>query len=332
MIYIFSAKKSGSLGLGAKSSPQILILPPEKLAKYSPEYGDQTYIDISSYKSGDLKKALAKLKKFNGLCWGIIDPKGEAEDPASFFFDGASDYIGLKLIKAGISKKRLSAAVSGKTSPASSAEPDANLSSPETKQAKLPAGKFPGWSAIKSGTVSPFFFLYVSIEGDSGIRTRIGEAAFTNLKSRLRVFLRQKFEAANAQLWMETEGNCLFLIPPRAALIREAVTASLKILMASPLIGIENLSFPFPIHFTIALHYGKTPYKAPGKTGNVISDSVNFIFHLGMKRAEKNRLTISDETPAEAIPEGLKDVFVEAGEYEGRSIKHSRLFSHGGIV
>jgi hypothetical protein len=60
----------------------------------------------------------------------------------------------------------------------------------------------------------------------------------------------------------------------------------------------------------------------------VVSDAVNFIFHLGYKRAEPGRLTISDEVPEEAVPEGLRDLFVPAGEYEGRSLVHSRRFTH----
>jgi hypothetical protein len=128
---------------------------------------------------------------------------------------------------------------------------------------------------------------------------------------------------------MESESNTLLLIPPRLPLIREAVVSSLKILVAAPVISFETLGLNFPVQFSFALHYGKTVYHAPGKTGTVISDAVNFIFHLGTKRAEPGRLTISGETPAEVIPEGLEDMFAMAGEFEGRSLVHSRRWVVG---
>jgi hypothetical protein len=96
--------------------------------------------------------------------------------------------------------------------------------------------------------------------------------------------------------------------------------------MAGNVTGFENLGLSIPVHFTFALHYGKTVYHKPGTTGTVISDAVNFIFHVGTKRAEPGRLTVSGETPAGVIPEGLEDMFLKAGEFEGRSIVHSRRF------
>ncbi|MDR2618082.1 MAG: hypothetical protein LBC62_04345 [Treponema sp.] len=330
MTVIFTEKKAAALGISGKALQEVTILPPGETGKYAPAPEDRIYLDISGLKAPNLKKALGQIKKKN-VSWGIVDPKGESEDPAAFFFEGASDYLGPKILKAGLTKKRLAAAALWQARGASAAKEKESAKAPPAKEPartgpKLQSGKFPGWSSIKPGTVTPFFFLFISIEGDSNIRARVGEAAFTSLKNRLRGFLCRRFESAKALLWMETEGNCLFLIPPRAALIREAVIESLKLLMAAPLIGIENLGLPFPVHFTIALHYGKTPYRAPGKTGNVISDAVNFIFHLGMKRAEKDRLTVSGETPREAIPEKLDSLFIDAGEYEGRSLRHSRRF------
>jgi class 3 adenylate cyclase len=98
-------------------------------------------------------------------------------------------------------------------------------------------------------------------------------------------------------------------------------------ILNSSLISIEVLELSVPVNFTLALHYGKTPYQAPGKTGTVISDAVNFVFHLGSKCAEPGRLTISEEVPDEALPPALNAFFTAAGEFEGLGIRHSRRFT-----
>jgi hypothetical protein len=108
---------------------------------------------------------------------------------------------------------------------------------------------------------------------------------------------------------------------------KTAITACLKILISVPLIisekfGLVNVS----ADFVFALHYGKTPFKAPGKTGTVISEAVNFIFHLGTKFSKSGRLSISEAVPNEIIPEQIKDMFVDAGTFEDSKILHSKKF------
>ena len=156
----------------------------------------------------------------------------------------------------------------------------------------------------------------------------IGENAFSALRLRLRELLQHRLKEAESLLWMDTESNCLFLIPPRAACCKAAIKAVLKIILNSRLIGIEKLGLSIPVEFTFALHYGQTTYQTPGKTGSIISESVNYIFHLGTKKAEAGRLTVSDDVPEEALPEGLLDLFNPAGLFEGIPIRHSRRFIH----
>jgi hypothetical protein len=83
-----------------------------------------------------------------------------------------------------------------------------------------------------------------------------------------------------------------------------------------------------PVNFVFALHYGSISYKPPGKTGTLVSDAVNAIFHLGFKKAESGRLTFSSDIPDGSIPGSLQDCFVPAGVFEGLNIWHSRKFSY----
>ena len=341
MIVIISSKKAGALGLGDKNAWAVVLqLPRNQMipktlktpAGQIVHADDQVYLDISGLSPAGLKKALLSLKKCRaGSFWGIIDPKGAAQDPALFFFGGACDYIGPALVKKGLTKKRFAAALSHvlekKISNDAAKARAADIQSGEKqKSVTLPAGKFEGWKSLRAGATAFFFFLFVSLSGKTNLRSQVGEDAFNAIKNRLREVLQQALHEADALLWMEKEDNSIFLIPSRAPNARAAVEASLKMILNSRLISIEKLGLSFPVDFTFALHYGKSVFRAPGKTGAVVSEPVNYIFHLGAKKAEAGRLTISGEVPAEALSIGLLDLFNPAGIFEGIPIRHSRRF------
>lgn len=358
MIYIFSSRKATSLGLEDKSSWAVIIpLGANKNFSTIPQdfkilEEDMVYLDISGISAMELKKFITWTKKrFTGSSWGIIDPKGIASDPALFFFEGAGDYIGPALIKKGLVKKRFTLAGSfslesknadraanRKISPgpldsrlrdmrATDSKSSDLRAVDKRKNQKLPAGKFEGWKSIRAGTSLPFFFLFITLSGKTNLRSLVGESAFSTVKNRLREVLQQYLREAEALIWMETEENYLLLIPARGANGRAAAEAGLKLILNSRLICIEKLGLSIQAEFTLALHYGKTVYREPGRTGAVISESVNYIFHLGIKRAESGRLTISEDIPEEALPEGILDLFSPAGVFEGIPIRHSRRFT-----
>ena len=331
MIYIFSTKELTVLGLGKKDT-WVKLLPLKtkdtrgflRASEHEIKTDDQVYLDISGLSPGELKKSIGLLKK-SAAFWGIIDPKGSSEDPALFFFEGASDYINHTTIKKGLSKKRflmaLSCVRSGITSEANKL---GDKDAVKRKTPKLPAGKFEGWKSIRTGSEGSFFFLFISIKGAASLRTMLGENTFSFVRNKLREILNQELSEADALLWMETETNSLFLVPPKQASGMAAIEAALKMALNSRLIAIEKLGLSIPVDFTFAFHYGKTLFQAPGKTGTVISESVNYIFHLGLKKAEAGRLTISGDVPEEALPDGLKDLFIPAGAFEGIPISHSK--------
>ncbi|MDR1899939.1 MAG: hypothetical protein LBQ55_08035 [Treponema sp.] len=324
-IVIFTKKKAAVFGLDKKAAAAVRFDDPAALGKHSPREGDLSYLDISGLSGAEMKKAAALLKKRCGSSfWGIVDPKGEAPDPALFFYDGASDYAGPKAAKA-LGMKRFAAAAAWRRAVP---EDGQSRTAPEAPRLKLPAGKFPGWRSVASGSTQSFFFLFVSLSGNANFRSRLGEEDYRIVRNRLRELLQHNLRDADALLWMETETNCLYLVPPRVSLVRAAIAASLRMICATPLIGMEKLGLSIPVNLTFALHYGKTVFRAPGKTGTVVSDAVNYIFHLGAKHAEPDRLTVSADIGGGTVPPGLEELFVDAGEFEGIPIRHSRRFAY----
>ena len=330
MIRILSSKNAAALGLGKGYDWVEIIKPGHKIpVGQKPKADDQVYLDISGLSQAELKKALGPLKKSSAF-WGIIDPKDATADPASFFFQGASDYIGSAIVKKGLCKKRFAEALSWAAS--KRITESGNASKKDTgnkkKTQKLLAGKFGGWKSIHTGTTNPFFFLFVSFSQKIDYRSMLGEGAFLIIRNRLREVLLQNLHRAEALLWMESEESSLFLVPPMEANGKAAVEAVLKMLMNSRLIGIEALGLATTFELTFALHYGTTTYNAPGKTGAVVSEAVNYIFHLGTRASETGRLTFSDDVPEAAFPKALLDLFTPAGSFEGIPISHSKRFVH----
>jgi hypothetical protein len=127
---------------------------------------------------------------------------------------------------------------------------------------------------------------------------------------------------------MNSGKACLFLIPPKIKNIETAIKSCITMIISTPLIVLESLAVSFPLDFIFALHYDSINYKPPGKTGTIISDAINFIFHLGTKKAEPGRLTISGELPDKTIPQLLQDCFLPAGEFEDRKIMHTKKFTY----
>jgi len=307
------------------------------LPKHSPGNEDITYFDISGLTAAELKKTFAQAKKSCGNSpWGIIDPKGSVKDTAALFFEGASDYLGPALLKGkGIDAKRLKDILKWRNAFAGAVALGSNASAAGSAEGflksgvKLPAASaFPGWKKMQSGKSMPFYLLYCSLQGKVSLETRLGEKVLSQVHKRFAAFLSGKLREADGLLWMDTGRDCLFLLPPRAKNAEAAIKACVGIIAGAPLTVLETFGISIPANFVFALHYGSISYKPPGKTGTVVSDAVNSIFHLGAKKSEPGRLTISGGLPDASVPKACHDLFVSFGEYEGRKIWHTKKFSY----
>lgn len=194
---------------------------------------------------------------------------------------------------------------------------------------KLPsASMFPGWKKMKSGMSMPFYLLYCSIEGKTQLDSRFNEKIVSEIHKQFVELLKDNFEGSDGLLWMNTGRDCLLLIPPKQKNIEAAIKSCFRMLVSAPLSSLEYFDVTMPLNFIFALHYGTIKYKPPGQTGTVVSDAINFIFHLGSKKAEMGRLTLSGELPGVSVPKQLQDCFVSTKDFEGRKIWQSRKFEY----
>ena len=334
-IFIFTEKQESYKKLFPKSAKFSSLT---ALSGYKPEGGDISYIDVSGITKDDIKKFLSRIKNVcKGAPWGIIDPGGKITDSAALFFEGACDYLGPGLLKTAGSfdAKRIKAAMQWRGKNINAGEDAASSVKPQEDSGfydacvKLPsAGIFPGWKKMEAGKVMPFYLLYCSFEGKVSIDSRLDEKSVTQIHKRFLAYLDNTFSEGEGLLWMNSGKDCLFLIPPKVKCVQAVIRSCINMIVSAPMVVLESLALKFPANFIFALHYGSINYKPPGKTGTVVSEAVNFVFHMGTKKAEQGRLTISGSLPDKTIPQPLHDCFSCAGQFEGQNIWHTKKFSY----
>jgi len=339
-IFVFTKKETTLKTVFAKNTVFPVF---ETLSKYSPEDTDITYIDVTGLTGPDLKKALKQLKKScKDTPWGIIDPKGSIKDAAGLFFMGASDYLGPDFFKKpkrihpgrikamSLWRRNASGAIerSGTENSLKPANGKAGAGLPVTGIKFPSASVFPGWKKMKTGKSVPFYLLYCSLQGEKKLETCLDKKDIAHVHNRFIHYLDNIFDEGGGLLWMDSGKDCLFLLPPRINSAHAAVKACIRMIVSAPLITLETLAIRIPVNFIFTLHYGSINYKPPGRTGTIVSDAVNFVFHMGTRKAEPGRLAISGELPDNTIPQSLEDCFISAGEFEGRKIWHTKRFSY----
>jgi hypothetical protein len=253
----------------------------------------------------------AKLDGIEACGWGVLDREGESADPAAWFFAGASDYIGPALCKAGVGSERLGEAL-------------AYAGLAEERAADPDEEAFPGWASLEEGASVSVRFLYAAIGNQKGLLERIGEKRLDKLREDFAAFLESWSKECGGIVWIRETAGCLMLFPPEDEGMNP-VLAAFRLLLDRALVGYEIFKLEVPLTFRLAFHAGRTMWQRPGATGKIVSEDVNFVFHLGSKAAGDGYIVSSSETE-KAIPACLRDLFAAAGDFEGRSLIASRRF------
>lgn len=265
----------------------------------------------------------AKLEGLGACGWGVLDRDGSSADPAAYFFAGASDYVGPALFKAGLQPGRLGEALEY----ACRLEEASSDDGPDGEAAPADAAKpprFPGWTGLKEGAEVAVRFCYAAIGDQGGLLERIGDKRLDKLREEFATFLEPWSKECGGIVWIRERAGSLLLFPPEDEGMNP-VLAAFRLLLDRALVGYEVFKLEVPLTFRFAFHAGRTMWRKPGSTGSVISEDVNFVFHLGMKAAGDGYILASAEAE-KTIPASLRDLFTGSGDFEGRSLLASRKF------
>ncbi|MBN2160746.1 MAG: hypothetical protein JW807_15260 [Spirochaetes bacterium] len=313
-IHVFSNGKTISKNFGglikAKKN-ELKISPPGELKKSLKGLpaGSLVYADVSSFKKTEVPALLKLLAKNEKLLYGIIDPAGTIADIAELFHNGACDYLDAGMLKKGVQQKRLDQIMRFK-----------NIEAPDraAKAAKknyILSGN--DWKGVQKGKEYTFTFMFIELDNKSDLKA-MGPEQFKKVTATFRQYIEESVAPLKGKIWIWMDFGGLVIFPFDGKNY-SAIEAAMKAIINRKLMSAELIYHDINLSYRIALHIGNTVYQSSGETGEIVSDTINSIFHLGQKFAEPGGLYMTDDIFI-LTPSGMMNFFVPAGEYEGRNI------------
>ncbi len=289
----------------------VQVFPAKELKKNakSAAAGTLVYADVSSLGKPEVPQAIKLLAKLEGVLFGIIDPKGTITDIADLFHSGASDYLGAACLKKGVDQKRLDQIMKFKQVEAA----DDTLAA--VKKDYIISGR--DWKNIKQGQEYTFYFMFIELDNKNALKGLAPEV-LDEITETFRQYVEDSVAPMNGRIWMWMHFGGLVLFPFDGKKC-EIIEAALRLMVNRKLMSAEMIQLDINLSYRIAMHVGNTVYKSKGETGEIVSDSINSVFHLGQKYAEPNSFFVTNDIFMH-LPSSLMNYYIPAGEYEGRNI------------
>jgi len=275
------------------------------------------YVDLGALAAPEQKKTLTFLEKQDDHMVGVIDSKGSIPDMAEAFHRGSCDFIGKGLLKNPLDVKRLK----GVLEYGEKLLPEVEE---ETKTAAQRDYILSGdsWKGIKAGNEYTFCFMFIEMDNQKELKRSFGAQNLEKVITEFHDYVASLVAPLMGKIWMWMDFGGLILFPFDGEKC-DVILAGIKLMMYRGIFSVEDFDYDMIFSFRIALHIGNTVYEIRGDTGELVSDSINSIFHLGQKYAKPGNLYLT-ENMMEHVPHGLEKSFLDDGIYEGREIFRMR--------
>lgn len=272
--------------------------------------GSFLYLDVDGMERRTLKRRLKRLQSDRPYQFGIIDPRNTIADVAELFHSGAADYVGKALLADELSTARIRRVV--EYQPAPPPRRNGNHVPEHENQRIIPSG--PDWSGVRDGEEYTFVMLYAGIDQAGDLRRKSSESFLASLRKAFGGILERAFAEYSARMWMWKEDEGLLLMPFDGSEV-EAIVPAMRLMLNRVLINVEELPQFGGVSWRLAMHLGNTTYRTSGRTGGIVSESVNFMFHLGGRFVEQGGLAVTGPCHA-LVPDGIRPLLNHRGEFE----------------
>ncbi len=268
------------------------------------------YLDADGTDVQTLKRRITTLRDIRPYRFGIIDPGGKVADVAELFHNAAADYVSKPLLGAGVSTARLRRVV--EFQPVTVERP-AHNHVPEHESHQIIASGT-DWASVRDGGEYTFLMLYAGIDEAGDLRRKSSDGFLSSLRRSFCSMLENAFAEFNARVWMWKEDEGLLLMPFDGGQI-DAIVAALRLMLNRVPVNVDEFSQYGELSWRIALHLGNTTYRSGGRTGSIVSESLNFLFHLGSQFVEPGGLAVTAPCYAH-VPEGIRPLLNHRGQFE----------------
>ena len=266
------------------------------------------YLDIAGLSMGSVRSRLKLLETAVSSRFGVVDRSGTLKDIAEAFQRGASDYVDGRLRREGLAMVRFGRVV--EFAMMGVAEP-----APAPIRAPIdiyPSGSY--WDEVEYGEEYTFQMLYVGLDHMKEQRRKSSEDLLRALRRTLQGILTRSFAGVGGRVWVWKEDDGVLLCPFDGERVTALIPA-IRLVLNRVLMNIEQFSVTTPISWRMGLHIGNTPYEASGKTSEIVSEDLNFIFHLGERAVKPGQLAVTRSALAFA-PDNVVRWFVRGPDFE----------------
>jgi hypothetical protein len=271
------------------------------------------YIDIRDFRKDKISELIDCFSLLEEKNFGIIDPEGVLSDVGRLFHNGASDYISGSVFEAPFSPIRLK--IVNRYILARETQPEPVMEIFDEK-VELSGSN---WTAVETGRNYTFGMLFAEVDDYSQWKVKLGSEQYEHFMRSFYTILNNVVEPLMGRFWMWSDTGGIVLFPfdgKNLGIIKEAF----RLFMNRQIISTENPDFDIGMTYHLVIHVGETIYEDRGFTSELISDSVNSIFHIGNNFAKRDSLYITEKAE-KFIPLRLREFFMDKGMYEGQHIK-----------
>jgi class 3 adenylate cyclase len=288
---------------------------------------DFVYLDVTHLEDEEVVSLARRLRKIAPCPFGFIREHDRMADPSRVFFAGASDYVGAAALEGGITTRRMNEVVEFARRSAGGWAGDEDE---EARPAELTAaGHYvvsgSSWDGVEPSHEYTFWLLFAELDNVAEYANHAGESYTEELIAAFRNHLAAAVAPYEGRVWIWKKGGGVLLFPFDGAACTPIVPI-MRYVLNRALANVEDYSLNTELSFRFALHLGNTVYESEGRTGGIVSETVNFIFHLGQRLLEPGEIALTSEAFA-FVPEALKPYFKEPEPYEGHGIRRLRRFS-----
>ena len=172
------------------------------------------------------------------------------------------------------------------------------------------------WGSLKEGKRYAITLMSLDVVGNSSLVSKYGNRVMEKVYFHLRRFIENRIHRFNGRIWNFAGDGGIVAFTFRGHQDR-GVLCALEIQRSLPVFHLQA-GFPLkePITLRIGLDTGKIKFS--NKTGNIVSEVINYASHLEKQNTAAGGISISGSLHDEISPR-IASVFECTGDFEGRA-------------
>jgi hypothetical protein len=299
------------------------------------EEGDFLYVEVTGYRADELVSIARRLRRTARCPFGLVYAGDGVQDAPRLFFAGASDVLDPAVLERGVTVKRMDEVLRflGRVD----SDGPRRIQAEETdRMEEVPLGAEPAgpyilsgsdWNEIEPSHEYTFWLLFAELDHVQEYAEHSTEAHTEEVAVAFRKHLLAAVSPYQGRSWIWKRFGGLILFPFDGERCRPVVPM-MRLLFNRALANVEAYPLKSELSFRLALHLGNTVYESAGKTGDIVSETVNFIFHLGQRHLEPGELAVTAEAFS-FVPDTLRPLFERTASLEGHAVYRFKRFRRG---